>query len=224
MSSNHCGVIVGATIISVGFLVLIFHSIPVLGIFYVFAQSINGNAEASSFLPFFGSAPEYGSPSSIKGFHLYDGTLFQVSYPSNWTKEAIPFVRYTGIQSVPEVAFYVPNENVQVILSTERPGNVILSDYVSREVTSLQDSLANFKLINSGQSRLGNITAQKVLYTSGLQEDGIVYGKSQTMELISIDRGVSYFFVYKAEASAYSNYLPVVLEMIKSFEVKNSST
>jgi hypothetical protein len=175
-------------------------------------------------LPFFGSAPEYDSPSSIKGFHLYDGTLFQISYPSNWTKEAIPFVRYTGIQSVPEVAFYVPNENVQVILSTERPGNVILSDYASREVASLQDSLANFKLINSGQSRLGNITAQKVLYTSGLHEDGIVYGKSQTMELISVDRGVSYFFVYKAEASAYSNYLPVVLEMIKSFEVKNSST
>jgi hypothetical protein len=224
MSSNHCGVIVGATIISVGFLVLIFHSISVLGIFSVFAQSINGNAEASSFLPFFGSAPEYDSPSSIKGFHLYDGTLFQISYPSNWTKEAIPFVRYTGIQSVPEVAFYVPNENVQVILSTERPGNVILSDYASREVASLQDSLANFKLINSGQSRLGNITAQKVLYTSGLHEDGIVYGKSQTMELISVDRGVSYFFVYKAEASAYSNYLPVVLEMIKSFEVKNSST
>ena len=224
MSSRHCGVIVGATLILVGFLVLIFHSIPVLGIFSVFAQSINGNAEPSSFLPFFGSAPEYGSPSSIKGFHLYDGTLFQVSYPSNWTKEAIPFVRYTGIQSVPEVAFYVPNENVQVILSTERPGNVILSDYVSREVASLQDSLANFKLINSGQSRLGNITAQKILYTSGLHEDGIVYGKSQTMELISVDRGVSYFFVYKAEASAYSNYLPVILEMIKSFEVKNSST
>lgn len=224
MSSNHCGVIVGATIISVGFLVLIFHSTSVLGIFSVFAQSIIGNAEASSFMPFFGSAPEYGSPSSIKGFHLYDGTLFQVSYPTNWTKEAIPFVRYTGIQSVPEVAFYVPNENVQVILSTERPGNVILSDYVSREVASLQDSLANFKLINSGQSRLGNITAQKVLYTSGLHEDGIVYGKSQTMELISVDRGVSYFFVYKAEVSAYSNYLPVVLEMIKSFEVKNSST
>ena len=224
MSSNHCGVIVGATIISVGFLVLIFHSIPVIGIFSAFAHSINGNAEASSFLPFFGSAPEYDSPSSIKGFHLYDGTLFQISYPSNWTKEAIPFVRYTGIQSVPEVAFYVPNENVQVILSTERPGNVILYDYASREVASLQDSLANFKLINSGQSRLGNITAQKVLYTSGLHEDGIVYGKSQTMELISVDRGVSYFFVYKAEASAYSNYLPVVLEMIKSFEVKNSST
>lgn len=224
MSSKHCGVIVGATLILVGFLVLIFHSIPVLDIFSVFAQSINGNAEPSSFLPFFGSAPEYGSPSAIKGFHLYDGTLFQVSYPSNWTKEAIPFVRYTGIQSVPEVAFYVPNENVQVILSTERPGNVILSDYVSREVASLQDSLANFKLINSGQSRLGNITAQKILYTSGLHEDGIVYGKSQTMELISVDRGVSYFFVYKAEASAYSNYLPVILEMIKSFEVKNSST
>lgn len=222
MPSKYCRVIDGTKIISVGFLVLIIHFFPILGIPSAFTQPINGYAEASSFFPFFGSAPEHGSPPSIKGFHLYDGTLFQVSYPSNWTKEAIPFVRYTGIQSVPEVAFYVPNENVQVILSTERPGNVILSDYVSREIASLQDSLANFKLINSGQSRLGNITAQKVLYTSGLHEDGIVYGKSQTIELISIDRGVSYFFVYKAEASAYSNYLPVVLEMIESFKVKNT--
>jgi hypothetical protein len=224
MPSNHCRVIVGATIISVGLLILIFHSFPVLGIFSVFAQSINGNAKDSSFMPFFGSASGYGSPSSIKGFHLYDGTHFQVSYPPNWTKETIPFVRYTGLQSVPEVAFYVPNENVQVIISTERPGNIILSDYVSREIASLQDSLANFKLIDSDQSRLGNLTAQRVSYTSGLHEDGIVYGKSQTLELISVERGVSYFFVYKTEASAYSNYLPVVLEMIKSFEVKNAST
>ena len=224
MPCNQCRVIDGTTIISVGFLVLIFHSFPILGISSALTESINGNAEASSFLPFFGSAPEHGSSSSIKGFHLYDGTLFQVPYPSNWTKEAIPFVRYTGLQSVPEVAFYVPNENVQVIISTERPGNVVLSDYVSREIASLQDSLPVFKLIDLGQSRLGNITAQKVLYTSGLHEDGIVYGKSQTMELISIDRGVSYFFVYKAEASAYSKYLPVVVEMIESFEVKNTST
>jgi hypothetical protein len=224
MPSNHFGVIDGATIISVGLVVLIFYSFPVLGDFSVFAQSINGNAEASSILPFFGSAPEHGISSSIKGFHLYDGIHFQVSYPSNWTKEAIPFVRYTGLQSVPEVAFYVPRENVQVIISTERPGKVILSDYVSREVSSLQDSLANFKLIESGNSRLGNIAAQTVLYTSSLHEEGIVYGKSQTMELISIDRGVSYFFVYRAEASAYSKYLPVVVEMIKSFESKNIST
>ena len=85
---------------------------------------------------------------------------------------------------MPEVAFYLPNENVQVIISTERPGNVILSDYVSREVASLQDSLANFKLINSGQSRLGNITAQKILYTSGLHEDGIVYGNLRQWNLL----------------------------------------
>lgn len=221
---SHCRVLDGSKIISVGFLVLFFHFFPILGISSAFTQLINGYAEASSFLPFFGSAPEHGSPPSIKGFQLYDGTLFQVSYPSNWTKEAIPFVRYTGLQSVPEVAFYVPNENVQVIISTERPGDVVLSDYVSQEIASLQDSLAGFKLIDLDQSRLGNITAQKVLYTSGLHEDGIVYGKSQTMELISIDRGVSYFFVYKAEASAYSKYLPVVVEMIESFEVKNTST
>lgn len=221
MTNNYCRVIDGATITSVGFLVLSFHSFPTLGISSVFAQSINGNAEASSFFPFFGfGKPEHGSPSSIKGFHLYDDTLFQVSYPSNWTKEAIPFVRYTGLQSLPEVAFYVPNENVQVIISTERPGNVLLSDYFSQEVASLQDSLAGYKLIDSGQSRLGNITARKVLYTSSLHEEGVVYGQTKTMELISIDRGVSYFFVYRTEASAYSKYLPVVEEMIESFEFK----
>src|SRR5215212_3547563 len=112
--------------------------------------------EAGSFLQFFDlGKPTPDSPSSIEGFLKLDGTLLQVSYPSNWTKEYIPLVRYTGLPSVAEVAFYVPNQNVEVVISTEVPGNVVLSKYFSEELVALQNSLVGYKLIDSYQTKLG---------------------------------------------------------------------
>jgi hypothetical protein len=83
----------------------------------------------------------------------------QVSYPSNWTKESIPFVRYTGLPSVAEA--------VEVVISTEVPGNdVILSEYLSEERVALQNSLVEYKLVDSDRTKLGNNIAERIVYTS----------------------------------------------------------
>jgi hypothetical protein len=194
-------------------------SFHTLGIPSAFARSINVAAEAS--FPFFEvSKLELDSPSPKRGFNLYEGTLLQVLYPSSWTKEAIPLVKYTGLQSVPEVAFYVPNQNVEVIISTERPENVTLYEYFSQEVATLQDSVVGYTYVDSGESQLGNITAREVLYTSDMVEDGTIYGRTKTMEIVSIYQGISYFFIYRAVASGFSTYLPLVQEMIKSIVFK----
>jgi hypothetical protein len=152
--------------------------------------------EAASFLRFFDlGKPTPDSPSPIDGFLKYDGTLLQVSYPSNWTKESIPFVRYTGLPSVAEVAFYVPNQNVEVVISTEVPGNnVVLSEYLSEEQVALQNSLVGYKLVDSDQTKLGNNLAERIVYTSTQVEDGVAYAQLKTMELVSIKGGASYFF------------------------------
>jgi hypothetical protein len=42
------------------------------------------------------------------------------------------------------------------------------------------------------------------------------------MERICIFKGVSYFFIYRAEISEYSKYLPAVQEMIRSFVFKEA--
>jgi serine/threonine-protein kinase len=182
--------------------------------------------EAGSFLRFFDlGKPTPNSPSPIEGFLEYDGTLLQVSYPSNWTKESIPLVRYTGLPSVTEVAFYVPNQNVEVVISTEVPGNnVILSEYLSEELAALQNSFVGYKLVDSDQTKLGNNIAKRIVYTSTQVEDGVAYAQLKTMELVSIKGGVSYFFIYRADASNYLKYLPVVEKMIESFRFKQLGT
>ena len=162
----------------------------------------------------------HGSPSSISGFDKYEGFQVQVSFPRNWTKETLPLVRYTGLQSVPEVAFYVPNQNVEVTISTDRPGNVPLSIYFLQEIDSLQNAVSGYLFIKSDESYLGNLPAKRVLYTSDMTEEGTIYGRMKTMELVSINRGVSYFFVYRADESNFSTYLPVVQEIINSFGFK----
>jgi hypothetical protein len=60
------------------------------------------------------------------------------------------------------------------------------------------------------------------LFVGDNVEEGLVYGQTKTMELISILKGVSYFFIYRAEISEYSKYLPAVQEMIRSFVFKEA--
>jgi hypothetical protein len=198
---------------------LILSSSPVLA-------QLTHEEEAGSFLRFFDLVkPIPTSPLPIQGFLKYDGTLLQVSYPSNWTKESIPLVRYTGLPSVTEVAFYVPNQNVEVVISTEVPGNnVVLSEYLSEELAALQNSFVGYKLVDSDQTKLGNNIAERIIYTSTQVEDGVAYAQLKTMELVSIKGGVSYFFVYRADASNYLKYLPVVEKMIESFRFKQLGT
>ena len=205
--------------------VLTFTCFLILSTSPVLAQITHEEEEAGSFLRFFDlGKPTPDSPSPIEGFLEHDGTLLQISYPSNWTKESIPLVRYTGLPSVAEVAFYVPNQNVEVVISTEVPGNVVLSEYLSEELVALQNSLVGYKLGDSDQTKLGNNIAERIVYSSTQVEDGVAYAQLKTMELVSIKGGTSYFFVYRADASNYLKYLPVVEKMIESFRFKQLGT
>ena len=195
-----------------------FHTLSTVG---AITPLTNESSESShSFL--FLSEPESNNAPGPRGFNLYEGNLFKILYPSNWTKEDIPLVKYTAVESLPEVAFYVPDQNVEVIIATERPGKVLLPDYFSREVAGLQDSVAGYKFAGSSKTKLGNIPAQEILFVGDNVEEGLVYGQTKTMELISIFKGVSYFFIYRAEISEYSKYLPAVQEMIRSFVFKEA--
>lgn len=180
------------------------------------ALTNNSSESSHSFLFLKSGEPE------PTGFNLYEGNLFKILYPSNWTKEDIPLVKYTGVESLPEVAFYVPDQNVEVIIATERPGEVLLPEYFSREVAELQDSVAGYKFVGSSKTKLGNIPAQEILFVSDIVEEGLVYGQTKTMELISIFKGVSYFFIYRAEISEHSKYLPAVQQMTRSFVFKEA--
>jgi hypothetical protein len=206
---------------SFGYTILIsqsFHTLSTVG-----AITPNESSESShSFLFLKSGEPEHNNAPWPSGFNLFEGDLFKILHPSNWTKEDIPLVKYTAVESLPEVAFYVPDQNVEVIIATERPGKVLLPEYFSREVAELQDSVAGYKFVGSSKTKLGNIPAQEILFVGDIVEEGLVYGQTKTMELLSIFKGVSYFFIYRAEISEYSKYLPAVQEMIRSFVFKEA--
>ena len=97
-----------------------------------------------------------------------------------------------------------------------------MSEYFSREVIALQDSVTGYESVGSSKTKLGNVTALEVSYISSMVEEGTIYGQTKTMELVTIFQGVSYFFIYRAEISEYSKYLPAVQEMIQSFVFKRA--
>jgi hypothetical protein len=197
-----------------------FHTLSTVG---AITPLTNESSESShSFLFLKSGEPESNSAPGPRGFNLYEGNLFKILYPSNWTKEDIPLVKYTAVESLPQVAFYVPDQNVEVIIATERPGKVLLPEYFSREASGLQDSIAGYKFVGSNKTKLGNIPAQEILFVGDIVEEGLVYGQTKTMERICIFKGVSYFFIYRAEISEYSKYLPAVQEMIRSFVFKEA--
>ena len=196
-----------------------FHTLSTVG---AITPLTNESSESSHSFLLKSGEPERKNTPGPRGFNLYEGNLFKILYPSNWTKEDIPLVKYTAVESLPEVAFYVPDQNVEVIIATERPGKVLLPDYFSREVAGLQDSVAGYKFAGSSKTKLGNIPAQEILFVGDNVEEGLVYGQTKTMELISIFKGVSYFFIYRAEISEHSKYLPTVQEMIRSFVFKEA--
>jgi hypothetical protein len=197
-----------------------FHTLSTVGAITPLANESSESSHSFLFLKSIES--ESNSAPGSRGFNLYEGNLFKILYPSNWTKEDIPLVKYTAVESLPQVAFYVPDQNVEVIIATERPGKVLLPEYFSREVSGLQDSIAGYKFVGSNKTKLGNIPAQEILFVGDIVEEGLVYGQTKTMERICIFKGVSYFFIYRAEISEYSKYLPAVQEMIRSFVFKEA--
>ena len=96
MTDNYRKIINVVIMTSFGFIILVFSSFHIFGILGAVATSSSG------------------------GVNLYEGTLFQVLYPSNWIKEDIPLVRYTALESTPLAtrSFYERLESQNKSIST----------------------------------------------------------------------------------------------------------
>ncbi|MGA9844286.1 MAG: hypothetical protein WBQ25_18440 [Nitrososphaeraceae archaeon] len=47
-----------------------------------------------------------------------------------------------------------------------------------------------------------------------------VIGHRKTMEIITVNNGAAYFFVFSANTNKYPAYLPDVIKMLNTFELK----
>lgn len=76
--------------------------------------------------------------------------LFEIGYPEGWTDHST--VTLVG----PERAIFSPNVTVN---QEERPTGMSVDEYVTQQRTELQE-LEGFRLVDSGERRLGAATAR----------------------------------------------------------------
>jgi hypothetical protein len=173
-----------------------------------------------------------------EGFLVAEEKDFKVSYPLNWIKNKDLNSRFTGVRSSPIVSFSVPNFDTSTskgswvgiakyIIGNHPNRTSVLYDYIKEEINELESNVS-FQLNESSPANLGeNNKAQKLMYTSNVVDSSPalgaeVVGHRKTMEIIAVEHGEAYFFVYSASANEYPTYLPYVKKMISSFEFMSS--
>ncbi len=160
------------------------------------------------------------TPTPIGGnFSTYDNSTYGIKFqsPINWKKVEILSSDYTFIE------FTSPLRNAasgpaQIILSIEKDlGNVTTVQQYDEAVNKLLHStLGNFSTTAprpttlSGQPAIARVLNVKEP-TSGIRID--------IAQVFTIKNGVAYIITYTAPAPKYLSYLPIVQQILNSFQI-----
>jgi hypothetical protein len=118
----------------------------------------------------------------------------------------------------------LPSQNIIVNLFTffdkTPPQRISLEGFVLSHVTILLTTLPNFHLIRSesGETALAdNTPAYKLVYEYREQGQKNILAKS--MEILMVKDDTGYMIRYISEEPKYSDYLPIVQQMVNSVEI-----
>jgi eukaryotic-like serine/threonine-protein kinase len=185
------------TILSVLALVVI-----VSGISLVVAtkQTVFAQQTTTNFLPYANST--YG---------------IKLQYPSSWDKEE------NGTRQGTEtdvVTFSPPaiNSNASLDMTIDDISDekgIALAQYASGSISDLKQSVKNFKLVGlNTNSVLAGLPAYKSIYTY-VGENTIF----KDLEIGAIKGDKAYILTYEAGMNEYDKYLPIIQELINSFQL-----
>jgi serine/threonine-protein kinase len=136
---------------------------------------------------------------------------YSVAYPSDWGK---PDVQNNGAL----VAFLTPTNNKTENLNIQAY-NVTASDTLSNitsTILSENKELANFTLIESGNTTLGGSPAYKTVFTvTSSSGDNL-----KVTQIWTVKDGKEYLITYKGFPANYDAHLSSAQKMIDSFQTK----
>ncbi|MFN6516389.1 MAG: protein kinase domain-containing protein [Nostoc sp. CreGUA01] len=149
----------------------------------------------------------------------YNDTVYGISikYPANWEKTGTPdritgnVVKFTSPKET-ETDSYL--ENVNLIIQDLPENRTELEQFTNFYVDEIQQSDANTKILEQGQTQLRNQPAYQVIST--LEEEGV---KIQRLQVWMVKNNKAYIMTYTADVAKYSEYLPTAQTMINSLEV-----
>lgn len=141
----------------------------------------------------------------------------KVQYPSSWDKEE----NGTRQDTQTDVVTFYPqatNSNASLDISIDGISDekgIALAQYASGGISDLKQSLKNFKLVGlSTNNVLSGLPAYKSIYTYADQNTIL-----KDMEIGAIKGDKAYILTYEAGMNEYEKYLPIIQELINSFQI-----
>jgi serine/threonine-protein kinase len=158
-------------------------------------------------------------------FSTYDNSTYgiRIQYPSDWDKEE----NGTRQHTVTDVVTFFPSSsstNASLDISIDDISDEMgtsLAQYASDSISDYKGSFANFNLIESSSSTnnnnnilLGGLPAYRLTYTYTDQNNNF-----KDTEIGAIKDNKVYILTYEAGLSEYNKYLPIVQNMVNSFQI-----
>ena len=158
-------------------------------------------------------------------FSLFENSSYgvRIQYPSDWQfledrNDYDGIIDVVGLVSTFEDRFDTYKERLRVSLDTLPRKNMTLEAYSREVIDDKQQSLQDFDLLdyNTDSNILAGYPAYRLINTRTL-DDGRVIKEMETGAIVD-DR--VYYLTYIAEEEKYADFLPVIHDMINSFEIK----
>lgn len=141
----------------------------------------------------------------------------KLQYLSSWDKEE----NGTRQDTETDVVTFSPpaiNSNASLDISIDDISNekgIALAQYASSGVSDLKQSLKNFNLVGlTTNNVLAGLPAYKSIYT--YVDQNTIF---KDMEIGAIKGDKAYILTYEAGTNEYDKYLPIIQEMINSFQI-----
>jgi hypothetical protein len=154
------------------------------------------------------------SPEEIPAYGI------RTQYPDGWEiliQSTSPSSISLRFNSPPENDTDIFRENVVFEINTIS-NNTALSNYTSAALASYLESYPDFELIDLSSTNLTNTAIPAYKLVASRTQDGLDF-----IQIFAIKEDKVYTISYSSEKTRYSTYLPIIEEMINSFEVTYSS-
>ncbi len=141
----------------------------------------------------------------------------KLQYPSSWDKDL-------NVSSPDVVTFYpsAVNSNASLTVTVDDISDekgIPLAQYASDSNDALKHETKDFKLVGSTTNNtLAGLPAYKSIYSYA----GDNNTKVQGVEIGAIKGDKVYIFTYESGPNEYHKYLPIVQQLIKSFQITSS--
>lgn len=156
--------------------------------------------------------------SLVNGNLTYESPVYgiRIQYPDGWeiliqnTSNSSLSLRF---DSPPENDTDTYRENVRFVIDTIS-NNTALGNFTSATLTSYLESYPDLKFSEVSSTNLTNNAIPAYKLVASHTQEGLDF-----MQIFAIKEDKVYSILYSSEKSRYSTYLPIIEEMINSFEV-----